>query len=564
MRADARVSLLIGLLAVGALFVVACGPPRLSPTPVVVARSPTSAPPTAAGATPTVQPSPQPSASITVAVTSTPTLPSPSVTIPIPGAPSPVPSATATVQERLILTSIDMMTLDQGWATGIATTGSASGQVIPAVGDVFQTSSGGTTWQKVSPAGVSSDSINAAFFLNASNAWIARVTPVGTATVTVSTTMTVYSTIDSGQSWQKGNPFTVAAAGPATFSFADTLHGWILIRLYTAPGSEAVEILKTLDGGVNWEPVMLALSPAGSSTGKGLPYSCDKNGIAFVDASTGWVAGTCASGPLFLYVTQDGGQTWQPQTLSPPPGDPADLYSNCQCAAEPPRFVSSQDGDLTVTISQVNPGTYLYVTQDGGLTWTVRELPVAQLFGPPDFFDASNSIVSDGQQLFRTSDGGQTWTQIGTLPVSQTNLVGGIDFVDPNNGWVTDQQHLYATHDGSQSWITITPEVVPSPPSRVPPIDLTLADDGQTLSLQVDEQFLLDLGAQYTWTVTIDNPTIVGRVANATAVQGAQGVYEALRSGTANLTAFGNPVCRQAQPPCATPSRQFQLAIVVQ
>jgi photosystem II stability/assembly factor-like uncharacterized protein len=322
--------------------------------------------------------------------------------------------------------------------------------------------------------------------------------------------------------------------------------------------------LRTVDGGLHWQPVSLTLGLANQSTANSLPYGCDKNGITFVDVSTGWTAGTCPGGELFLYVTHDGGQTWQPQAPPPPPGDPADLFSNCQCAVNPPLFFSAQGGVLAITISEVNQGTYLYVTGDGGATWVLRELPVTQLRGAPDFFDANDGVITDGQQLFVTSDGGQTWTQLGTLPISETNLVGDIDFVDANDGWLTDGQHLYATHDGSQTWITITPVVVASLLGPPPPTDVTLTDDGQTLTLAVSERFLLDLGSEYTWTVTIDNPTIVTPVVNERVPEGAQGIYEALRDGTVNLTATGMPVCRQAQPPCATPSRQFQLKIVVQ
>jgi photosystem II stability/assembly factor-like uncharacterized protein len=569
MRPGGQVSLAIGVLIMGGLFLVACGPTQPRPTEVLATATPsvsaTPVPSPIAYATATKQPVLQPSPSATAAPTNTATaLPPPSPSAAVTAAATATVSATATVQEQLTLTSIDMVTVDQGWATGLGSSGSAGGQVLPAVGDVFQTSDGGTTWQNVSPSGVSAGSIDAAFFLDGANAWIAEVVPTTSAGVAVSTTMAVYGTIDGGRTWHTGNAFAVSAAGPAVFSFADTLHGWIMIGLYTADGSEAVEILKTVDGGVNWQPISLALSPAGQSTPGSLPYSCDKAGITFIDATTGWAAGSCSSGPLFLYVTQDGGQTWQPQTLPPPPGDPADLYSNCLCAAESPTFVSAQDGVLAITVSQFNQGTYLYVTRDGGFTWAVRELPVALLFGAPDFFSASDGIVTDGQRLFSTSDGGATWTQSGTLPISGTNLVGSIDFVDPNDGWVTDGQHLYATHDGSQTWITITPVVVPSPPSKAPPVDITLANNGQTLTLQVDDEFLLDLGTQYTWTVTIDNPTIVAPVVSQTTVTGTQGTYEALRTGTATLVAAGEPVCRQSQPPCALPSRQFQLQIVVQ
>ena len=93
---------------------------------------------------------------------------------------------------------------------------------------------------------------------------------------------------------------------------------------------------------------------------------------------------------------------------------------------------------------------------------------------------------------------------------------------------------------------------------------VTLADDGQTITLSVGESFLLKLGEDYNWTVTVADQTIVSRVKNISVVRGAQGVYEALLAGKTSLTANGDPVCLQANPPCKLPSRQFTLEIVVQ
>jgi carboxyl-terminal processing protease len=96
------------------------------------------------------------------------------------------------------------------------------------------------------------------------------------------------------------------------------------------------------------------------------------------------------------------------------------------------------------------------------------------------------------------------------------------------------------------------------------PQTITLANDGETITLHVDEQFLLKLGEEYDWTVTVADQSIVSRVVNITVVRGAQGVYEAHKAGSTTLTATGDPVCRQSQPPCAMPSRLFQINVVVQ
>jgi carboxyl-terminal processing protease len=61
-----------------------------------------------------------------------------------------------------------------------------------------------------------------------------------------------------------------------------------------------------------------------------------------------------------------------------------------------------------------------------------------------------------------------------------------------------------------------------------------------------------------------EGQTVLSRVTNVTGVDGAQGLYEAHRSGATPLTASGDPVCRQLQPPYAMPSRPFEIRMKVQ
>ncbi len=116
---------------------------------------------------------------------------------------------------------------------------------------------------------------------------------------------------------------------------------------------------------------------------------------------------------------------------------------------------------------------------------------------------------------------------------------------------------------------TLVPVIIPPTPeptltAGIPTQTVTLGDNGNTLVLAPGDEFLLDLGDQYTWTVTVADSTVVGRVLNITVIKGAQGVYQALKSGDTVLTASGDPLCRQATPPCEQPSILFTLQIVVQ
>ena len=94
-------------------------------------------------------------------------------------------------------------------------------------------------------------------------------------------------------------------------------------------------------------------------------------------------------------------------------------------------------------------------------------------------------------------------------------------------------------------------------------VTVTRADNGNTLRLHPGDRFLLQLGEDYDWNVTIDDQAVVSRVVGITVVRGAQGVYEARSTGTTMLTAVGDPPCRKAQPPCAIPSIRFAVTLVV-
>ena len=93
---------------------------------------------------------------------------------------------------------------------------------------------------------------------------------------------------------------------------------------------------------------------------------------------------------------------------------------------------------------------------------------------------------------------------------------------------------------------------------------VTQADQGKTITLHVGKRFLLSLGEGYDWNVIIDKQDVVSRVIGILTVRGSQGLFEAHQPGTAALTATGDPLCRQSQPPCGQPSILFNVKIVVQ
>ena len=110
-----------------------------------------------------------------------------------------------------------------------------------------------------------------------------------------------------------------------------------------------------------------------------------------------------------------------------------------------------------------------------------------------------------------------------------------------------------------------TPEILTPTPDSTGTSDqvVTLADNGKTIHLAVGESFLLKLGNDYTWDISVSDTSVIERVKNVLVILGAQGIYDALKQGSATLSATGDPVCNQAVPSCKAPSILFSITIDV-
>ena len=94
---------------------------------------------------------------------------------------------------------------------------------------------------------------------------------------------------------------------------------------------------------------------------------------------------------------------------------------------------------------------------------------------------------------------------------------------------------------------------------------ITLDDKGKNFKMKVGDSFLLNLGSDvYDWTVTVDNESVLHLKMGVMVIRGAQGIYDALAPGTATLSAIGNPLCLQSNPPCAAPSLLFTITVIVE
>ena len=207
-----------------------------------------------------------------------------------------------------------------------------------------------------------------------------------------------------------------------------------------------------------------------------------------------------------LWRTSDAGATWQDIS----PALPADA------AIRDVRFLNLNEGWVLFTTPDPAGGARFHLAHTGdGLTWTMRELP---LFEPGEiasyaeraqmgWLDAQTGWIAVKQMtgsnfslgaLFVTSDGGGTWTR-SALPVAEQ-----VYFSDAQNGWALGGPSggdLFKTSDGGATW----QDAAPGDAERFHAA-LVSGDDGMLLSTDADRLNVYWLAPSGAWSLTEQAP----------------------------------------------------------
>ncbi len=210
--------------------------------------------------------------------------------------------------------------------------------------------------------------------------------------------------------------------------FADAQNGWAVgdvIDVLTKSGF----LIKTTDGGKNWEEVLFLSATTSSDSILG--------GVTFV-GSKGWAIG---SKGIIMY-SNNFGDDWTFQT--PPNGLKTDFNDIF--------FVSADSGWI------VGDSGVILATSDGGVTWVEQNSPVSQVLTGVTFVDNLHGWVSGLTDIIMvTSDGGQNWA-IQSVP-SSGGIAGNkydfkeIYFADTLHGWAVGKLALIvSTIDGGTTW----------------------------------------------------------------------------------------------------------------
>ncbi len=310
---------------------------------------------------------------------------------------------------------------------------------------VLRTTDGGLTWLDATPSGVSSVRWSAArFFLNTSTGWI-LLSNADT------TTGTLYKTVNGGATWA-ATPVPLTADG---LLFLDATNGWAITSLGAGAGSMALAISRTNDGGVTWTRVFVN-DPTVAGSSDSLPLSGMKTGFTFLDPNHGWIGGMEPVNDLiYLYSSSDGGATWAFQDVSLPSG-----YAGAQTIAISPHFFGTAEGVLPVGLISDPMAVVLYLTHDGGLTWN-PSTPVASggqvsIPSPTEFF-----AWDGGTTLYASHDSGTTWETV-TPNVDLHDGFMTFQFVNATTGWAltgdaSNNYSLYKTIDGGSTWNILIP-----------------------------------------------------------------------------------------------------------
>lgn len=265
----------------------------------------------------------------------------------------------------------------------------------------------------------------------------------------------LYLTRDGGQSWETLTP----EAGRLSAAFLlDAENGWLVALSLSEAGDPAYTLLRTRDGGRNWERWPLALFVPGA------PEAFAENlHLHFLDSQTGWLVVKQATGANFslgaLFHTTDGGTTW---TRRPSP------------LGEPVRFVTPASGWMAGGVT----GAELYRTVAGGAIWQPVSVGLDEAsriqFLPPLFESpltgALPAVVRDdtGARLEwrTTNDGGETWR-----PAQRRVLPKGVQSLawrTAQLGWALAAEgrcdseacetvaRLLRTTDGGATWTPLT------------------------------------------------------------------------------------------------------------
>jgi photosystem II stability/assembly factor-like uncharacterized protein len=321
---------------------------------------------------------------------------------------------------------------------------------------------------RATPSSVSARSIAATYFLAPETGWLVTVPQQSNAN---SLRASVYATRDGGRTWSSKAltiKITGAGIGGMYLTFADEVHGWLVVDQGSHGGFNYADLYRTMDGGSTWEVLPV-------------PQSAP---VRFINPLDGFSAGGYQGAGKDTLVSHDGGTTWRSLAGLP-------LPAGCNCAGvwtDLPVITKSGLAvlpSLFVNIQSETVAAGFYISSDGGRSWMFAgshpnsDSLVTNLF-PFGVLDEDNWLITvarpspdDGRlpvrEMWLTHDRGKTWTVSST--VLPTAVPTEMSFVNSMEGWAVMSESgclgvktscytntgLFRTVDGGESWQQLAP-----------------------------------------------------------------------------------------------------------
>ncbi len=279
-------------------------------------------------------------------------------------------------------------------------------------------------------------------------------------------------TEDGGKTWSEPRPVPLPLTdmGTGRVQFVDTRHGWTTTYGPQGSPTQRATLWRTSDGGLTWQTSTIPSDsvPSSGFFGDTVQFRDSLNGEAFEFRAAGSGSDAAAGATYSDWVckqfsTSDGGVTWSAPKAIP-------CMSGVTFA------------DNLLGYSYDSPG--LYVTLDGGQTWTAGTLPAeaqGSKYQIPMLLERRSDgtlrafvywVKDDGTSvnaIVESRDAGQTWSVAGTPSADDTTTRDyGLPFGMPmavrdEDHWLTapikqgnKPDPWFGTSDGGLTWTQVT------------------------------------------------------------------------------------------------------------
>ncbi|HEY0742676.1 MAG TPA: YCF48-related protein [Chryseosolibacter sp.] len=227
----------------------------------------------------------------------------------------------------------------------------------------------------------------------------------------------------------------------------DSLHAVI-----ANAGTPAI-ILRTSDGGRNWQPVFQNSHP-----------DAFIDGVDFWNSNEGIFYGDAIEGSMLIIRTRDGGKTWEELAPDLRPklmageGSFAASGTNIRCI-----------GKANVVIATGGKHSRIFVSHDKAKSWRILNVPIIQgetmtgIFSTA-FLDENHGLIVGGNyeidslaqdHIFLTQDGGKTWTR----PITPTRGIReGSEYISDKVLIAAGYPGIDISYDSGRNWQPLSDE----------------------------------------------------------------------------------------------------------